>query len=233
MEQITIGTTTIDVIRKNIKNLHLAVHPPNGRVRIAVPEHTTDDNIRLFAISKIGWIKKNQKKLTLQERIPPREYKTRESHYLWGHRYLFYVIEENAVPHVVLKNKNRLELHIRPGTPVEKCHQVMQEFYRQELNRILPELIIKWEKNTKLKLIAWKIRSMKLNWGTCNIEKKSITLNLELAKKPVRCLEYIILHEMLHLLERNHNDRFRKYMDIYMPRWQQIKDELNRLPLDF
>lgn len=231
MEQLTISDITIDVVRKDIKNIHLAVYPPTGRVRIAAPLKVNDDAIRLFAISKLGWIKRNQRKFDRQERIPAREYKERESHYFQGRRYLLNIIEHDAAPNVVLKSKKYIELYVRPGTTKEKCHEIMTEWYRKELKSQIPEIIAKWEKILNVEVNDWHVKQMKTKWGSCNIDKKRILLNLELAKKPERCLEYIVVHEMIHLLERHHNDRFLYYMDTYLPNWRQLKDELNKLPV--
>lgn len=231
MEQLTISGITIDVIRKDIKNIHLAVYPPTGRVRIAAPLKVTDDSIRLYAISKLSWIKRNQRKFDEQERIPGREYKERESHYFQGKRYLLNIIEHDAIPQVVLKSKKYIELYIRPGTTSEKCQEIMAEWYRNEMKQIIPDIITKWEKILSLEVNDWQVKQMKTLWGSCNIEKKRILLNLELAKKPERCLEYIIVHEMIHLLERHHNDRFLYYMETNLPNWKQLKDELNKLPV--
>jgi len=231
MEQITINDIVIDVVRKNIKNVHLAVYPPTGRVRIAAPLTMNEDAIRLFAISKLAWIKRNQRKFENQERIPQREYKQRESHYFQGKRYLLNIVETDQSPKVVLKNKKFIELHIKPNTSTAKRHEILTEWYRSELKKSIPPLIEKWEKILNVKVNEWYVKQMKTKWGSCNIEKKRIWLNLELAKKPEHCLEYIIVHEMVHLLERHHNDRFLYFMDTYLPNWRQLKDELNKLPV--
>jgi len=222
---------TIDVVRKDIKNIHLAVYPPTGRVRIAAPLKVNEDAIRLFAVSKLGWIRKNQRKFKTQDRIPPREYKQRESHYFQGRRYLLRILETDKAPKVVLKNKKIIELHVKPGTPTAKRHEIMSRWYRVQLKKLIPAIIDKWEKILHVKVDDWRVRQMKTMWGSCNIEKKRIWINLELAKKPEYCLEYIIVHEMVHLLERHHNDRFSYYMDKYLPNWRQIKSGLNKLPI--
>ena len=231
MEQITISNIEIDVVRKDIMNIHLAVYPPTGRVRIAAPLRVNEDTIRLFAISKLAWIKRQQRKFEGQERISPREYKNRESHYFQGQRYLLNIIETDAPPKVVVKNKTYIDLYLRLETPIAKRHEIMKEWYREELKRIIPELIEKWEKRMDLKVNDWQVKLMKTKWGSCNIEKKRIWLNLELAKKPIHCLEYTIVHEMVHLLERHHNDKFLYYMAAYLPNWKQLKKELNKLPV--
>jgi predicted metal-dependent hydrolase len=231
MEQITVSDITIDVVRKNIKNIHLAVYPPTGRVRIAAPLWVKDDAIRLFAISKLGWIKRHQRKFEGQERIPPREYKNRESHYFQGQRYLLNIIEADAPPKVVLKNKTYMDMYVRPETPTAKRHEILNEWYRKELKKWIPELVEKWEKKLNVKVSDWQVKRMKTKWGSCSIEKKRIWINLELAKKPLHCLEYIIVHEIVHLIDRHHSDKFMYYMDTHLPNWKQLKTELNKLPV--
>ena len=230
MEQITISNIKIDVVRKNIKNIHLAVYPPTGRVRIAAPLSVDEDAIRLFAISKLGWIKRHQRKFEGQERISPREYKNRESHYFQGRRYLLNIIEADAPPKVVVRNKTYIDLYVRPETSIAKRHAIITEWYRKEFKKTIPEFVEKWEKRMNVKVNEWQVKLMKTKWGSCTIEKKRVWLNLELAKKPIHCLEYIIVHEMVHLLERHHNEKFLYYMDAYLPNWKQLKTELNKLP---
>ena len=231
MEQITISSIKIDVIRKGIKNIHLAVYPPTGRVRIAVPLCVNEETIRLFAISKLGWIRRNQRKYEGQERLSPREYKNRESHYFQGKRYLLNVIEVDEPPKIVLRSKTYIDLYSRLETTIAKRHEIMNEWYRVQLKRQIPELIEKWGKKLNVKVVEWQVKLMKTKWGSCTIEKKRIWVNLELAKKPIHCLEYIIVHEMIHLLERHHNERFIAFMDNYLPTWRSCKAELNRSPL--
>ena len=231
MDKITVSNITIDVIRKDIKNIHLAVYPPTGRVRIAAPLSVNDDAIRLFAISKLGWIKRHQREFDAQERISPREYKQRESHYFQGRRYLMKIIEKDEPPKVILRTRTYIELYVRPNTSFEKRQEVITEWYRVELKKLIPGIIEKWEKSLNVTIDEWQVKQMKTNWGTCNIEKKRILINLELAKKPLHCLEYVILHEMVHLLERHHNERFLYYMDTFLPNWKQIRTELNKLPV--
>ena len=231
MDQITVSNITIDVIHKDIKNIHLAVYPPTGRVRIAAPLSVNDDAIRLFAISKLGWIKRHQREFDAQERISPREYKQRESHYFQGRRYLMKIIEKDEPPKVILRTRTYIELYVRPNTSFEKRQEVITEWYRVELKKLIPGIIEKWEKSLNVTIDEWQVKQMKTNWGTCNIEKKRILINLELAKKPLHCLEYVILHEMVHLLERHHNERFLYYMDTFLPNWKQIRTELNKLPV--
>jgi len=235
MEEIKVlhitSQLSIDVVRKDIKNMHLAVYPPTGRVRIAVPLLVNDEAVRLFAISKIAWIRKHQRNFVTQDRQPPRQYKERESHYFQGKRFLLRFIEFDSQPKVELKTKTYIDLYIRPNSTKEQCETTINEWYRTELKKLIQPIIDKWEKQIGVTVDDWQVKKMKTKWGTCNIEKKRIWLNLELAKKPLYCLEYIIVHEMIHFIERHHNDRFLSLMEKYMPQWKFFKEELNRLPV--
>lgn len=231
MHQIMVNDLVVDVVRKEIKNLHLAVYPPNGRVRIAVPSRLDDDAVRLAVISKLAWIKRQQVKYAQQERQTQREYVSGESHYFQGNRYLLNVIYTDAPPKVVIRNKTRLDLVVRVGSNTEQRGQVMARWYRAHLKAVIPALIAKWEPVVGVQVAEWGVKRMKTKWGTCNIEARRIWLNLELAKKPPQCLEYIVVHEMVHLLERHHNERFVALMDRFMPLWRYLRDELNREPL--
>jgi len=227
--QIELGNIKIDVEQKDIKNIHLSVYPPDGKVKISAPERMDLDTIRVFAINKLKWIKKQQETFRNQERESPREYLSKESHYFFGKRYLLKVIDDNSKPKVVLKH-NKLELYIRPNTSAEKRKEIMDAWYREEMKSIIPKMIEKWEKIICVKANDFGVKKMRTKWGTCNPEAKRIWLNLELAKKPKECLEYIIVHELVHLLERTHNDKFIKHMNEFMPKWRFYRDELNRLP---
>lgn len=230
MEQLKLGNITVDVVQKNIKNIHLSVYPPTGRVRISAPNRIGLDTIRVFVISKLSWIKKQQTRLRNQEREAQREFINRESHYFNGKRYLLKVTERDAAPKVVLKHST-IELHVRPETDAMKRKSILDEWYRRKLKETVPSLIEKWEKKINVQVNEFGIKKMKTKWGTCNIKAKRIWLNLELAKKPPECLEYIVVHEMVHLLERNHSDKFIALMTEFMPKWRFYKDELNRLPV--
>jgi len=230
MEQLKLGDIIVDLVQKNIKNIHLSVHPPKGRVRISAPERMDLATIRAFAVSKLGWIKKQQIRLRNQEREIPREFMNRESHYFNGKRYLLKVIERNAAPKVILNHSN-IELCVRPETDAVKRKFILDEWYRRKLKETVPSLIEKWEKKIDVQVNEFGIKKMKTKWGTCNRQAKRIWLNLELAKKLPECLEYVVVHEMVHLLERNHNDRFIALMTGFMPEWRFYKDELNRLPV--
>jgi len=233
MQQITIRNITIDVIRKDIKNLHLAVYPPTGRVRIAIPLNVNDEAVRLFAISKLGWIKKHRKSFASQQRETKREYVSGESHYVDGRRYLLNVIYRNAPPRVEIRNKRYIDLYVRPDSSTEQREHVMTEWYRRRMKERIPALIEKWQRIVGVQVDDWKVKQMKTKWGTCSREAKRIWLNLELAKKPALCLEYIIVHELAHLLERHHNERFIDLMDKFLPQWRFHQDELNQLILSY
>jgi len=228
--QIDVGGISVDVVFKKIKNVHLSVHPPTGRVRISAPARLKLDTIRVFAISKLDWIKKQQTKLQAQEREAPREYLDRESHYAWGRRYLLKVNEEDTTPTVELKH-NQMLLTVRPGAVKEKREAVVSAWYREQLRVAMSPLIAKWEPLLGVKAEHIHIQRMKTRWGSCTPRRRSIRLNSELAKKPRECLEYVIVHELVHLLERSHNARFVSLMDKFMPQWRQYRDELNRIPL--
>jgi predicted metal-dependent hydrolase len=231
MHQIDISDFTIVVVRKNIKNMHLSVYPPTGRVRIAAPLSIDDEAVKLFAISKLNWIKKNQRKFEKQERQTPRTFAERESHYFEGKRYLLRVTEHNAPSKVIIKTKTHIDLFVRSNSSIEQRQSILNEWYRKQLKNQMPALIAKWEKIVGVNISDWGIKQMKTKWGTCNIEKQRIWVNLELAKKPIYCLEYIVVHEMIHLLERHHNEYFLAYLDKFLPKWRLYKEELNRLPV--
>ena len=228
--QIDLGGISVDVVRKDIKNVHLSVFPPTGRVRIAAPARMDLDTIRVFAVTKLGWIKAQQKKILAQERETPREYLDRESHYLWGRRYLLEVVERDAAPLVTLKHR-KLVLQVRPGSDELKRQEVLEAWYRVTLKRAMPALIAKWEPLMGAKVHRFFVQRMKTKWGGCNPRARSLRLNTELAKKPPECLEYIVVHEMAHLLEPTHGQRFRALMDRTMPAWEFHRAQLNRLPV--
>lgn len=228
--QIKLGDIVVDVVRKDIKNIHLSVYPPTGRVRISAPERMQLDTIRVFAVSKLGWIKKQQQKLQEQERETPREYLERESHYVWGKRYLLKIVEFDDTPSVELKH-NHMILIIRPGTNEERKQTIIEQWYREQIRQELPSLIATWERRMGVKVERFFVRRMKTKWGSCNPQRGYIRLNTDLAKKPRECLEYILVHEMVHLLEPTHNSRFAELMDQFLPKWQFYREQLNRLPV--
>ena len=230
--QIKLGGIALDVIKKDIKNLHLSVYPPTGKVRISAPLHMKTDTIRVFAISKLGWIRQQQNKLREQEREAPREYLDRESHYVWGKRYLLKVVELDAAPKVELKHSTMF-MRVRPGASDEKKQAVLEAWSREQLKAAALPLIAKWEPLMGVQVERFFVQRMKTKWGSCNSTARTIRLNTELAKKPRECLEYIVVHEMTHLLERKHNDIFKAQMDTLLPHWRHYKEELNRTPLNF
>jgi len=227
---IELGDICLDVIYKDIKNVHLSVHPPHGRVTISAPTQMDLDTIRLFSISKLGWIRKQQAKFENQKREAQREYVTRESHYYLGQRYLLKVVEHDASPKVVLKH-NSIELYIRKGATIAQRDDILQGWYRQQLRELIPQYVAKIEQKLDVKVAEIRIRKMKTKWGTCNPDAKRIWLNTELAKKPIESIEYVLFHEMVHLIERNHNDKFISYMDEFLPKWKHLREELNRSAL--
>lgn len=230
--QVQLGNLAVEVLRKDIKNVHLSVHPPTGRVRIAAPQHINLDTIRIFAISKLGWIKRQQRKLLEQERETPREYLNRESHYVWGKRYLLAIAEADQPPTVELKH-NRMILRVRPGATHEEMQDILEEWYRTQIKKTAPALIAKWEPMMNVKVQRIFVRRMKTKWGSCNPHAGTIRLNTDLAKKPKSCLEYIVVHEMAHLLEPTHNAHFISLMNRSMPKWEYYRDLLNALPLRY
>lgn len=227
---IHLGDIEVNVVLKSIKNIHLSVYPPQGSVRIAAPLRMDLDTIRVFAISKLAWIKKQQEKLRGQARQSPREYLNRESHYVWGKRYLMKVVEHDASPFVELKH-SALILNIRPGADDDKKQSVLDEWYRDQLKEEINLLIQKWAPHMGVEEPTFIARKMKTKWGSCTPAAKSIRINLELAKKPPECLEYIVVHELTHLLEPTHNSRFIALMTKFMPKWRFYRDELNQLPV--
>jgi len=229
--QIEINGMPVNVVRKNIKNLHLAVYPPSGHVRIAVPTIIDDEAVRLAVISKLEWIKRRQKSFAEQPRETARELITGESHYYFGKRYVLNVEHTDGSSCIKVRNKKIIDLFIKPNTSHEKKEEILSKWYREELKKVLPEIIRKWELKTNLVVGSWGIKRMKTKWGSCIPKDNKICLNLELVKKPIQCLEYIVVHEMVHFIERNHNDNFVKQMNKFMPQWRVFRNDLNRLPL--
>ena len=228
--QVRLGDVAVDVVLKEIKNVHLSVHPPTGRLRISAPSRMSLDTIRVFAISKLGWIRQQQRKLQEQERETPREYLDRESHFVWGRRYLLKLLEADQPPSVELSH-NRMVLRVRPGAAEAKKQAIMDEWYRQQVKKVALPLIAKWEEAMGVKVEQIFVQRMKTKWGSCNHRAQTIRLNTDLAKKPHECLEYIVMHEMVHLLEPTHNARFVALMERFMPKWQFYRQVLNRLPV--
>jgi hypothetical protein len=220
----------VDVVFKDIKNVHLSVNPPHGAVRIAAPTRMKLDTIRVFAVSKLAWIKRQRRKLQEQERETPREFLDRESHYVWGKRHLLKVIEGDEAPSVELRH-TLMVLKVRPGTDKAARQAIIEAWYRHQIREAAGSLIAKWEPILNVKVNRLFVQRMKTKWGSCNAASRNIRLNTELAKKPADCLEYIVVHEMAHLLEPTHNARFVSLMDRFMPKWQFQREVLNRLPV--
>ena len=231
MHQIMVHGLLVDVVRKNIKNLHLAVYPPNGRVRVAAPLRVNDEAVRLAVISRLAWIRRRQAKFEGQERQSARDYVSGESHYYQGRRYRLNVVYHDGLSNVAIRNRTTLDLYVRTGSDTARRERVFLAWYREQLKAMVRPLIARWEPILGARLAEWGVKQMKTRWGTCNSEARRIWLNLELVKKPALCLEYILVHEMVHLLERRHNDRFTATMDKFMPQWRLHREELNREPL--
>jgi len=229
-ETIHIGEVTIAVTRKDIKNVHLSVHPPSGRVTLSAPKATRLEVARAYAISKLGWIRDQQKKLTNQAREPTRQFINRESHYLWGRRHLMTVVHRDTKPFVVLDHK-RITLSVRPGSDPAKRADVIHEWHKALLHEQVPKLISKWERKLKVEVRGYFLQRMKTKWGSCNHRAGHIRLNTELVKKPKDLLEYVIVHEMVHLIEPTHSDRFVAILQKNYPTWCDARTELNELPL--
>ncbi len=230
VSQIMLGDIAVDVVLKDIKNVHLSAYPPTGRVRISAPKRMKMETIRVFAISKLTWIKQQQKKLRQQERETPREYIDRESHYVWGKRYLLTVSESDERPSIELKHSSML-LRVRPRTDEYKRQALLEAWFRERLKEAVTPLIERWQPLLGVAVERFFVQRMKTKWGSCNHKARTLRLNTELAKKPPECLEYIVVHELVHLLEPTHNAHFVALMDRFMPKWQFHRQVLNRLPV--
>lgn len=228
MNTIIVEDIEVEVVKKNIKNMNLSVHQPDGRVRLSVPRRVSEENTRLFIISKLGWIKKHRERIASQSIETPKEFVSHESHYLFGNAYTLNIIESKSKQRVEIQD-NYINLYVRPRSTIEKREKIMSEWYRENLKNVIPKYIKKWEDLIGVTISEWRVKLMKTRWGTCNIRDKRIWINLELAKKDLKFLDYIVVHEIVHLLERNHNDKFKSHMDIYLPNWREIQDELNGL----
>lgn len=232
MPVIEIGSILLQLNRKAIKNLHISVLPPDGRVRVSAPERMSDTAIRMAVVNRIPWIKKQQREFANQPRQSDRALVNGECHYFWGKRYRLNVVER-AGRHEVKVSGGRIHLQVNPGTSVENKALVLTEFYRSQLKARIETLIPDWQNRIGVEAAGWSVKKMKTKWGSCNTQAKRIWLNLELAKKPPECLEYILVHELVHLLERSHNERFKAHMDKFMPNWRDRRDLLNNMPLAF
>ncbi|MFR9752090.1 M48 family metallopeptidase [Nocardia sp. 004] len=227
---LTVRGIDVDIIYKDIKNLHIGVYPPMGRVRVAAPNRLDDDQVRLAVIQRLSWITRQRAKLRSAERQSEREMVTGESHYVWGVRRRLKVVERPGRAHFEIDGA-RLVLYVPAGTPTEKRREYLDKWYRDQLRQAIPELIVKWEQALDVTVPRWTTRRMKTKWGSCNRETRNIWFNVELAKKHPACLEYIVVHELTHYFERNHGARFTGLMDKYLPDWRSRRDLLNESPL--
>lgn len=229
IQSVQLNDIKVDVTLKKIKNIHLSVYP-NGQVKISAPLHINQETLRTFLISKLGWIKQKQTKFQNQQRETPRDCINRESHYVWGQRYLLKVIEHDAPPKIVLGHSEML-LHVRANSSQEYKQAVIDEWLRYELKKAIPPLLEKWQPIMGVEVKKFFVQKMKTRWGSCNYTQGNVRFNSQLAKKPPQCLEYVVVHELAHLLEPSHNARFHSLMNQFMPNWKLIKAELNRLPI--
>lgn len=229
--RITVGGIAVDVVRKDIKNLHLGVYPPYGRVRVAAPLVISDEAVRLAVIDKLGWIKRQKTSFAEQPRQSQREMVNGESHYFLGRRYRLRVREQDGPPRVAVRGVAALDIFVCRGTSAQKREALLLNWYREQLKMMIPPLLKKWQAKLEVKATAWGIKKMKTKWGSCNVDSGRVWFNLELAKKPPQCLEYMVVHELVHLLERHHNDRFTALMQGAMPQWRQFRKLLNAAPL--
>lgn len=229
--EIRVSGLAVQVVRKDIKNLHLGVYPPAGRVRVAAPLRVGNDAVRLAVIGKLGWIRKQQARFAAQPRQTERQMVSGESHYFLGRRYRLRVVEGGGPSRVVLRNRTTLELQVRTGSDARRRDRVLRKWYRERLRGLVPPLLAKWDSLLGVHASAWGIKKMKTKWGSCNVDSRRIWLNLELAKKPVRCLEYLVVHELAHLIERLHDGRFVAILDRHLPHWRRCREELNSEPL--
>ncbi len=221
----------MDVVRKDIKNLHLGVYPPNGRVRVAAPLVVSNEAVRLAVIDKLGWIKRQKAKFAQQPRQSRREMVNGESHYFLGRRYRLRVHEHDAPPKVAMRGIASLDLYLRRGISPSQRETILIKWHREQLRALIPPLLAKWQPILGVEIAEWGIKKMKTKWGSCNPTSRRIWLNLELAKKPAQCIEYILVHELIHLLERNHTERFTALMDVHLPQWRQYRGMLSKTPL--
>ena len=228
---LQIGTMDVLVVRKPIRNLHLAVLPPDGRVRVSSPLHLKDDAIRTLIATRIPWIRTQKAKFAGQARQTPREYVSGESHFFLGKQYRLEVVQCDQPPHVSLKGKNKIILQVRQRSTLARREEMLMDWYRKELRVVSNELLANWQKKIGVQVGAWGVKRMKTRWGTCNRNAGRIWLNLELVKKPVACIEYVVVHELLHLIEKRHNEHFVGLMTMHLPKWRSLKEQLNRLML--
>lgn len=230
IQSLDLGGVSVDLVRKDIKNVHLSVHPPTGRIRLAAPRHMPIDTVRLFAVAKIGWIRKQQKKLQEQDRESPREYLDREGHFVWGRRVLLKLEHADGRAKVELRHKT-LVIATTDAREASRQAQVLARWYRDQIRAEAPAIINLWSKRLGVEINGFSVRHMRTKWGSCSPRHRTIRLNTELAKKPRECLEYVILHELAHLVDPTHGKRFIAVMDRHMSQWRETRELLNRLPV--
>lgn len=227
MQIITVKDITAEIEWKAIKNIHLTIYPPDARIHVSAPEKMSEDAIRLFLISKLSWIKERVRQIQYQERQTEREYVSGENHYFKGIRYRLKIIYHDAPPKVEIQGTQFIVMYIRENTKTERRAEILKEWYRGELKKLLPYYITKWEQLLEVKANKWEVKQMKTLWGSCNHKTRNILFNLELMKKPLRCIEYIVVHELLHINIRLHNEEFTSKLNYHFPDWRTIKNELN------
>lgn len=228
--RIVLDGIVIDVVRKNIKHLYLTIDPEEGRPRISSPLRVSDGEVCVFAESKLAWIKTHREKINSTNSRTRMQYVSGEYHALFGQRYLLSLKRAQSASKVILRDSSILELHVRNPSNVVQRQRVLSEWYRGILKDRIPSLIAKWQPIMGVSVNHWGVKRMKTRWGSCNIGAGRIWVNLELAKKPEPCLQYIVVHEMVHLLERKHGKRFKQYMDSFLPQWRSIDDLLTQEP---
>ncbi len=232
-KKIQVSGIEVNLIKKEIKNFHLNVLPPLGKVRVSVPPKVSDDEVKLFVISKLPWIRKQIKKFQSQERESKREFISGESHYFKGDRYILNLIYHNKKPKIEIRNKKYIDFYVKESLSRDEREKVFYNWYRKELKIILPEIIQKWENKIGVKSKSHHVRKMKTKWGACKHEEKKVWFNIDLIKKPISHLEYVVVHELVHLIEKTHNAKFIYHMDLHLPNWRIHKEELNKLMLSY
>ena len=227
MTIIEVANISAEVEWKNIKNVHLTIYPPDARIHVSAPIGMAEESVRLFLITKISWINQRISQIITQKRQTPREYVSGENHYFKGQRYRLKVVYHNAPAKVEIHGNEYINLYVREGATEERRAEVLREWYRSELKMLLNQLIAKWEKTLDVSVNKWEVKQMKTLWGSCNHRTRNIIFNLELIKKPVHCIEYIVVHELLHIRVRLHNEEYTALLNCYFPNWKNLKDELN------
>ena len=228
---ITVSGVRVEIVRKDIKNLHLGVYPPHGRVRVAAPLRVSDEAVRLAVIGKLAWVKRQRAQFEAQPRQSEREMVSGESHYFLGRRHRLRLIQHEGPAKVTVRGKSIIEMRVRPEMEPRQREWVLHRWYRQQLRQIIEPLLERWQATLEVQMAECRIKKMKTKWGTCNADARRIWLNLELAKKPGQCTEYVLVHELVHLRERHHTDCFVAIMDRSLPQWRTLREELNAAPL--